>query len=83
MAKAMRTWADLLTLPKEHPLQACRIRTHRRFASPLSRIKERANGLHTDRIEMIAPYILPHGRPEFALKIKQKKESCRADSITQ
>jgi hypothetical protein len=59
MAKAMRTWADLLTLPKEHPLQACRIRTHRRFAFPLSRVKERANGLQTDGIEMIAPYILP------------------------
>jgi hypothetical protein len=43
--KAMKTWADLLTLPKEHPLQACRIRTHRRFASPLSKIKERANGV--------------------------------------
>jgi hypothetical protein len=59
MAKAMRTWADLLTLPKEHPLQACRIRTHRRFASPLSRVKERANGVQTDGIETIAPYILP------------------------
>jgi hypothetical protein len=57
--KAVRTWADLLTLPKEHPLQACRIRTYRHFTSPLLRVKERANGVQTDRIETIAPYILP------------------------
>jgi hypothetical protein len=59
VVKAVRTWTDLLTLLKEHPLQPCRIRTHRRFTSSLLRVKERANGVQTNGIKTIAPYILP------------------------
>jgi hypothetical protein len=57
--RAARTWIDLLTLPADNPLQARKAREHRRFKTPLLRLREAARQEVSGVMERIQPYVIP------------------------
>jgi hypothetical protein len=58
LRKALRMWVDLHSMPDTHPLvPLIRRRTYKRFASPMQKIAESAQGAPVEELEATRPYV--------------------------
>lgn len=72
--KAARTWIDLLTLPPDNPLQARKIRQHKRFNSPLLLLMQTADNRQSETLETILPYVVQLWEKRIELQQDVNKE---------
>jgi hypothetical protein len=71
----MRSYINIKTLPKTHPLATLKVLTSQRYMSPLKRLALAHKGSSIKRMEMIQAYIIPPWHNYILLVYKANREA--------
>ncbi|TVY74454.1 hypothetical protein Focb16_v006001 [Fusarium oxysporum f. sp. cubense] len=71
----MRTYVNIKTLPKTHPLAALKVSTSRRYMSPLKKLTLAHEGSGMERMETIEAYAVPPWHNHVSLLCEADREA--------
>ncbi|PCD22199.1 hypothetical protein AU210_015992 [Fusarium oxysporum f. sp. radicis-cucumerinum] len=71
----MRTYVNIKTLPKTHPLAALKASTSRRYMSPLKKLTLAHEGSGMERMETIKAYAVPPWHNHVSLLCEADREA--------